>query len=417
MTRKATMAALLVLAAAVPATQASAGRTGGARQDKKAKSATGVTKAEFGKLADGTTVDVYTLTNRSGVTAKIMTYGATLIELDVPDKGGQFSDVVLGFDNLDQYVTSSPYFGATVGRVANRVAKGKFALDGQTYTLAVNNGPNALHGGKKGFDKVVWNAEPVKSGDGPAVRFTHLSPDGDEGYPGNLNVTVVYTLTKDNAIRIDYMATTDKPTPVNLTNHSYFNLAGTGDVLGHQLMINADHYTPSDDTLIPTGDVLMVKKTPLDFTNPHSIGAFMKELAGDPNGYDHNYVLGKPGQYKLAAKVYEPTTGRYMEMHTTEPGVQFYTGNFLDGSLRGRGGAVLRATFGVLPGSAALPRFDQQAPVPVRRPASGPDLQTAHGIRLFNALNDGVCQAAHSAENAADGRERRARHFSAQERL
>ncbi len=301
----------------------------------------GVEKAEFGKLSDGTTIDIYTLTNDHGVQAKIITYGARVTELHVPDKNGQIGDVVLGFDNLDQYTKDNPYFGAIIGRVANRIAKGKFTLDGKEYTLAVNNGPNHLHGGLKGFDKVVWAAEPVKSKDGPAVKFSYLSPDGEEGYPGNLHVSVVYTLTHKNGLLIEYTATTDKDTPVNLTNHSYFNLAGQGEILNHVLMLAADHYTPSDETLIPTGEIAPVKGTPMDFTTPHPIGDHIMELSGDPKGYDHNYVLNSGGKsFALAARVYEPTSGRVMEMYTTEPGVQFYTGNFLDGTLTGKGGVV-----------------------------------------------------------------------------
>jgi aldose 1-epimerase len=301
----------------------------------------GVEKAEFGKMPDGTTVDIYTLTNTHGMVAKVMTLGATMTELHVPDKNGAMGDVVLGFDNLDQYVKGCPYFGATVGRVANRIAKGKFTLDGKEYTLAVNNGPNHLHGGIKGFDKVVWKAEPVKSSDGPSVKFSYLSPDGEEGYPGNLNVTVVYTLTNKNGVRIDYTATTDKDTPVNLTNHTYFNLAGKGSVLDHVMMLNADRYTPVDDNLIPTGELKSVKGTPMDFTTPHAIGDHMKEVPGEPNGYDHNFVINGGGHsFALAARVSEPTTGRILEMHTTEPGVQFYTGNFLDGTLTGKEGVV-----------------------------------------------------------------------------
>jgi aldose 1-epimerase len=272
-----------------------------------------------------------------------MTYGATLTELHVPDKDGKRGDVVLGFDSLAPYLKGVPYFGATVGRVGNRIAKGKFTLDGKEYTLAVNNGPNSLHGGLKGFDKQVWTAEPIKSADGPAVKFTYHSPDGEEGYPGNLDVTVVYTLTNKNGLRIDYTATTDKNTPVNLTNHSYFNLAGHGNVLGTEMVINADRYLPVDDTLIPTGALADVKGTPLDFTTPHPIGAHLNELSGDPKGYDHCYVINGDGHsLTLAARAYEPTTGRVLEMYTTEPGVQFYTGNFLDGTLTGMGGFVYK---------------------------------------------------------------------------
>jgi aldose 1-epimerase len=307
----------------------------------QAKGRAGVERADFGKLPDGTSVDIYTLTNDKGMQAKITTYGGIVTELHVPDKNGQSGDVVLGFDNLDQYVKGHPYFGALVGRVANRVAKGHFTLDGQDYTLAVNNGPNSLHGGLKGFDKVVWHAEPMKGKDGPALRLTYLSKDTEEGYPGNLSVTVVYTVTNHNALRIDYSATTDKDTPVNLTNHSYFNLAGKGDVLGYELMLNADHYTPVDDTLIPTGQIASVKGTPYDFTTAHAIGDHLNELTGDPKGYDTNYVINGGGHgLTLAAKVYDPSSGRVLEMYTTEPGVQVYTANFLDSTLTGKGGMV-----------------------------------------------------------------------------
>jgi aldose 1-epimerase len=301
----------------------------------------GVKKAVLGKLDDGTVVHLYTLTNTHGVQAKIMTYGAILMELHVPDKDGKMGDVVLGFAALPPYLKGTPYFGATVGRVANRIAKGKFTLNGKEYTLAVNNGPNHLHGGLKAFDKRVWNAEPVKSPDGPAVKLTYHSPDGEEGYPGNLDVTVVYTLTNQNALRIEYTATTDRDTPVNLTNHSYFNLAGHGDILGTEMMIAADRYVAVDDTLIPTGELKEVKDSPMDFTTPHTIGSRIAETGGNPNGYDHCYVLNSGGRsYALAARATEPTTGRVMEMYTTEPGVQFYTGNFLDGTLTGEGGFV-----------------------------------------------------------------------------
>lgn len=303
--------------------------------------AAGVEKSDFGKLADGTAIEAYTLTNTHGLKAKIITYGATLTELDVPDRSGQLGDVVLGFDTLEGYTADKAYLGATVGRVANRIAGGKFTLDGKEYSLAVNNGPNTLHGGLKGFDKVVWKAEPKSSKDGPAVQFTYHSPDGEENFPGNLNVTVVYTLTNKNGIRIDYTATTDKDTPVNLTNHSYFNLAGKGDVLGYELMLAADRYTPVDATQIPTGELKDVKGTPMDFTTAHPIGDHLAETDGDPKGYDHNYALNGGGKsLALAARAYDPSTGRVLEMFTTEPGVQLYTGNFLDGTMTGKNGFV-----------------------------------------------------------------------------
>jgi aldose 1-epimerase len=315
----------------------------GAEPKPGASGKASVRKMDFGKTPDGTPVELYVLTNANGLKAKVMTYGATLTELDVPDRDGQLGDVVLGFDDLEGYLKGHPFFGSTVGRVANRIAKGKFTLDGKEYKLAVNNGPNSLHGGRKGFDKVVWKAEPVQKPDAAAVKFSFHSRDGEEGYPGNLDATVTYTLTNDNELRLDYTATTDKATPVNLTNHTYFNLAGIkdGNMLGHELMLEADKYTPTDDTLIPTGEIKPVRDTPLDFTTPHTIGSRIARLKGDPGGYDHNFVLGGGGKkLALAARVREPKTGRVMEMYTTEPGVQFYTGNFLDGKLKGKGGVV-----------------------------------------------------------------------------
>jgi aldose 1-epimerase len=252
---------------------------------------------------------------------------------------------VLGFDSLEGYLGKHPYFGATVGRVANRIAKGKFTLNGQEYTLAVNDGPNTLHGGLKGFDKVIWKAEPISRPDGPSIKLTRRSPDGEEGYPGNLDVSVQFTVTEQNELKIEYTATTDKATPINLSNHSYFNLAGrtTEPVLGHELMLSADHYTPVDETLIPTGEIAPVAGTPLDFTKPTDIGARIKELKGEPTGYDHNFVLNSGGKsLALAVRVYEPKTGRVMELSTTEPGVQFYTGNFLDGTITGKDGIAYR---------------------------------------------------------------------------
>jgi aldose 1-epimerase len=309
-----------------------------------------IEKMEFGKTTDGTPVELYVLTNGK-MTVKVMTYGAIVTELHVPDRQGNVSDVVLGFDDLKGYLAGHPYFGATVGRVANRIAKGMFTLGGKEYTLAVNNGPNSLHGGKRGFDKVVWKAEDASGPEGPAVKLTYLSPDGDEGYPGNLSASVTYTVTDEGELRIDYTATTDQATPVNLTNHSYFNLSGpaAGTILKHELMIAADSYTPVDDTLIPTGEIAPVRGTPLDFTTSTSIGARIDQLKGDPGGYDHNYVLrgGNGKSPVLAARVRDPASGRVMEVFTTEPGLQFYTGNFLDGSLKGKDGVVYRKNQGL----------------------------------------------------------------------
>jgi aldose 1-epimerase len=305
------------------------------------KERTTVEKSPFGVMPDGTKVEMYVLANGKGMTAKVISYGGIITQLDVPDKDGKSSDVVLGFDNLDGYLKGHPYFGAIVGRVANRIAGGKFSLDGQEYTLATNNGPNHLHGGKKGFDKMVWTAEPIHKAGDVGIQLTYRSPDGEEGYPGNVTVTVIYHLTPKNELRIEYTATTDKATPVNLSNHSYFNLAGpgSGDILGHELMIPADKVTPTDDTLIPTGKLEDVKGTPFDFTTPRTIGARFDQLKAKPIGYDINYVLRGGGKaLRQAAWVHEPKTGRVMEVFTTEPGVQFYTGNFLDGSIKGRGG-------------------------------------------------------------------------------
>jgi aldose 1-epimerase len=302
---------------------------------------------QFGHTTSGAAVELYTLTSAKGVVAKVMTYGALLTELRVPDRSGQFADVVLGFDTLDGYLKEHPYMGATIGRVANRIAKGTFALDGKTYTLATNNGPNHLHGGVKGFDKVIWKAEQVSVQNGVAVKFSYTSPDGEEGYPGAVSASVTYTLTDDNELRLDYRATADKATPVNLTNHSYWNLAGQGDILEHNLTIFADRYTPVDDTLIPTGELAPVAGTPMDFTKAQPIGSRIQQLTNKPRGYDHNYVLnGEAGKLHQAARVSEPKTGRVMEIWTTEPGVQFYSGNFLDGSLTGKHGAVYRMHYG-----------------------------------------------------------------------
>jgi len=296
----------------------------------------------FGQTPDGQAVDLVTMTNAYGIEARIITYGGIIVSMKVPDRDGKLGDVVLGFDKLDGYTKGHPYFGAIVGRYGNRIGEGKFTLDGVEYKLAANNGPNHLHGGIKGFDKVVWRIEQAKAeGDEAILELSYLSKDGEEGYPGNLACTVTYTLTANNEFKIHYEATTDKPTVLNLTNHSYWNLAGqgTGDILGHELMLNADRYTPVDEGLIPTGELKSVKDSPMDFTKSMTIGSRIKQV--DIGGYDHNFVLnGKTGQMKLCARVYEPTSGRVMEIDTTEPGVQFYTGNFLDGTLRGKDGKV-----------------------------------------------------------------------------
>jgi aldose 1-epimerase len=313
--------------------------TGGETQTA-GKLAPHVEKAEFGKMPDGTTIESYTLYNARGASAKLITYGASVAELHVPDKNGKAGDVVLGFDNLQRYLGPHPHFGGTIGRYGNRIAKGKFTLDGKEYQLAINNAPNSLHGGPTGFDRRVWKAEPVEVKDGAAVRFTYWSKDGEENFPGNLTVSVTYTLTILNELKLEYGAETDKDTVVNLTNHSYFNLAGagSGDVLKHVLYLHADKYTPVDSTLIPTGEIASVGNTPLDFRKPTTIGARIGELK-EIGGYDHNYVVnGAAGTLRIAARVAEPTSGRQMEVWTTEPGVQFYSAIHLDGSLTGKGG-------------------------------------------------------------------------------
>jgi aldose 1-epimerase len=325
-----------------------------------------IVKTPFGKTKDGTPVDLYTLTNSSGMTVKIMTLGGIITEILVPDRDGKMDDVALGFDNLEGYLGGHPFFGCITGRVANRIAKGKFKLDGKEYTVATNNGPNHLHGGVKGFDKVVWNAEVLETKDGPALALKYVSKDGEEGYPGTVTTLVTYTLTNSNALVIDYTATTDKATPINLTNHAYFNLGGkkAGNILDHEIQFFADHYTPTDATLIPTGEIAPVKGTPLDFTQPKKIGEHLNQIKADPVGYDHNLVLNSGGKkLALAAKVYEPKTGRTMEMSTTEPGVQFYTGNFLDGSNKGKAGTAYHKHHGFcleaqhFPDSINQPKF------------------------------------------------------------
>jgi aldose 1-epimerase len=332
---------MFLLGAAVAA-QGFLGADGGQAQGAAAKR--GVSHTAFGSTKDGKAVDLYTMTNSHGVEVRAMTYGGIITSISVPDRTGTMADVVLGFDTLDGYLADPPYFGAIVGRYGNRIAKGQFTLDGRTYKLATNNGPNHLHGGVRGFDKMVWTARSLESAEGVGVALTRMSPDGEEGYPGNLNATVTYTLTDRSELIVRYEATADKATPVNLTQHTYFNLAGGGDILGHELTINADRYTPVDATLIPTGELAPVQGTPFDFRRRTAIGARIKQ--DDPqlkngNGYDHNWVLNRTGTgLQLAARVVEPKTGRTLEVTTTEPGVQFYSGNFLDGTIKGKGGAV-----------------------------------------------------------------------------
>ncbi len=301
-------------------------------------SAGSITKRPFGKTKDGQTVEAYTLTNGK-LSAEILTFGGIVTRLSAPDKNGNAGDVMLAFERLEEFEVPGPYFGALIGRVGNRIGKGKFTLEGKTYQLAINNGPNHLHGGIKGYDKRVWKASGGETAEGPALTLNLVDPDGMENYPGTMNVTVVYTLTT-GALRIDYSATTDKATPINLTHHAYFNLkdGGKTDVLGHMLQIEADAFTPVDAGLIPTGEIAPVKGTPIDFTLPKPIGKDLLAMGGEPAGYDHNLVLrGAAGSLRRAARVVEPTAGRTLEVWTTEPGMQFYSGNFLNGQ-QGKGG-------------------------------------------------------------------------------
>jgi aldose 1-epimerase len=306
------------------------------------------TETSFGSTPDGNDVTLFTLTNSHGLRARIMAYGANLVSLEVPDRDGTMGDVVLGFDDLDSYLRRNPFFGVTVGRYANRIANARFKLDGVEYRVTANAGRNHIHGGaRKSFDKVLWHGSPFQNATEAGVRFAHRSLDGEEGFPGNLDCTVTYALTNDNELKISYAATTDKPTIVNLTNHSYFNLAGAGngDVLGHELTINAPWYTPAGEGLIPTGEIRTVKGTALDFTEPRRIGARIAELT-ETRGYDHNYVLaGSYGSAVLAARVYGPTSGRVMEVYTTEPGVQLYTANGMR-DVRGKQGRVYNRHYG-----------------------------------------------------------------------
>jgi aldose 1-epimerase len=314
------------------------------------KQKSGVQQQDFG-TRDGRPIILYTLTNAHGVEVRAMNYGGIIQSLRIPDRKGQLADIVLGHDKAEGYMPNPPFLGAIVGRYANRIANGTFTLDGKTYTLPKNDGPNTLHGGiTRTFDKVLWDGEPLKGKNG--VAFTYLSKDGEEGFPGNLKVTVTYTLTDSNELVIDYTATTDKATPINVSQHSYFNLKGegNGDILDHEIMINADKFTPVDKNLIPTGELRPVKGTPFDFTSSTKIGARIEDTYEQMvlgHGYDHNFVINRKGAGMiLAARVYEPTTGRVLEVTTTQPGVQFYTGNFLDGTVTGKEGHVYKHRYG-----------------------------------------------------------------------
>jgi aldose 1-epimerase len=340
---------------------------------------TAVKREPFGKMPDGKPVERFTLTNANGVELKAISYGGIITSLRVPDRTGKLDDIVLGFDTLDGYLKDHPFFGAIIGRYGNRIGKAQFSLDGKVYKLAANNGPNHLHGGTKGFDKVLWSVEPIGSN---GLAFTRTSPDGEEGYPGNLRMRVTYTLSDKNELIVEYHATTDKATPVNLTQHSYFNLAGqsSGDILGHELMLNADRYTPVDDTLIPTGELAAVAGTPFDFRKPTAIGARINN--DNPQlkvgkGYDHNWVLNRKGAgLELAARVHEPKTGRTLEITTTEPGIQFYAGNFLDGTLTGKGGAVYKHRTGFCLETQHYPDSPNQPKFPTTTLKPGAEYRT-----------------------------------------
>lgn len=344
----------------------------------------------FGKTKEGTEVQLYTLTNESGTTVKITNYGGIVTSIVTPDKNGKAGDVVLGFDNLEGYLKEHPFFGALAGRYANRIAKGKFTLDGKEYKLATNNGPNHLHGGLKGFDKQVWTVSDQQP-DQNSVKMTYLSKDGEEGYPGNLTSSVTYTLTNSNELKIDYEATTDKATPINLTNHSYFNLAAgqAQDALNHEVTIYADKYTVVNETLIPTGELRPVAKTEMDFTTPHTIGERITKVEG--GGYDHNYVLNNTnnGKMGLAAMVYEPTSGRVMEVFTTQPGVQFYSGNFLDGSLTGKNNINYKKHYGFCLETQHFPDSPNQPEFPsvILKPGETYKQSTIYKFSVRNTAN------------------------------
>ena len=333
------------------------------------KESPGITQAPFGVLKDGKAVDIYTLKNSNRMTLRISNYGGTIVSWTAPDKNAKFEDIVLGCDSLSGYLKGTPYFGALIGRYGNRIAKGKFSLEGKTYQLAINNIGNHLHGGIIGYDKVLWTATPI-NGDEPALKLTYTSPDGDEGYPGTLSIEVIYTLRKDNSVKIDYKATTDKPTVINLTNHSYFNLSGkSGSIFDHELKLNADHFLPVDQTLIPTGEVRAVKGTPFDFTTTTKIGARIYDSTDVQIkyglGYDHAWIVNSgDSSLRLAAVVTEPTSGRTLEVFTTEPAIQFYTGNFLDNTVVGKNGITYARNSGLCLETEHYPDSPNQSKFP-----------------------------------------------------
>jgi aldose 1-epimerase len=367
------LAAILAIAGCATASEPEAG------VDAEPAADPSVSRDAFATLPDGRQVDAFTLRNGNGVVVRAIDYGGIVLSITAPDRDGNAGDIVLGYDDLDGYLAVTPYFGAIIGRYGNRIAGARFTLDGATYELAANNGPNHLHGGEVGFDKVLWNGEIVDTDAGAVVRFTYTSPAGEEGYPGNLEATVDYLLNDDNELVIDYRATSDAPTPINLTHHSYFNLAGGGDILGHELQINADRYTPVDATLIPTGELAAVAGTPFDFTEPTAIGARIDaddEQLRRGGGYDHNFVLqrgdagasisadGALAEMLLAARVTEPISGRVLEVETSEPGLQFYSGNFLDGTITGKDGRAYEHRSGFCLEPQHFPDSPNQAAFP-----------------------------------------------------
>ena len=352
-----------------------------------------ITKTTFGKTREGIPVDLYTLTNANGIEANITNFGGIVVSLFVPDREGRLEDIVLGFDTLegylqDVYLQETPYFGAIIGRYGNRIAKGTFTLNGQQYQLATNNGPNHLHGGKEGFDRKVWKAEPFEADKGIGLQLQYVSPHGEEGYPGTLTTTVRYTLTNDNELHIDYSATTDRETVINLTNHSYFNLSGQAkrNILDHLVQINADRFVPIDETSIPTGELAEVEGTPFDFKQPREVGSRINakhEQLEMGKGYDHTFVLqGEKGEMKLAATVYEPNNGRFLEVFTSEPGVQFYSGNFLKGNLVGKGGVAYEQRWGLCLETQHFPDSPNRPQFPSVRLNPGSTYQTSTSYKF-----------------------------------